>query len=219
MMFAPWLIGLVFAALIAGLVVFLRARERKRTDAMAGACADMGFTFEARSDLEQFEALRDMPLFKRSRKIDGRNVMSGRVGSDPVTLFEYQYTSGAGEDQRTISQTVAVFPGGAPAWPDCQLSPENVFHKIGHVFGYQDINFESSPVFSKQYLLRGPDETAIRAAFYPETLEFFAQQPGWSVEARAETVAVYRAGVRQEPDGVRAFLDQAYAVIRAIRRL
>jgi len=39
--------------------------------------------------------------------------------------------------------------------PFFELKPENTFHKIGQVFGYQDIDFEAFPNFSKGYLLRG----------------------------------------------------------------
>jgi len=135
-----------------------------------------------------------------------------------VKVVNFQYTTGGGQHQHTSKQTVAVFPQVTRSLPDLQLAPENVFHKLGQVFGYQDIDFESNPDFSSRYLVRGPDETAIRAALYPETLSFFAEHEGWTVEIRSGTVGIYRAGQRSKPEDVRTFLEEAREVLRSLRR-
>ncbi|MEC9473853.1 MAG: hypothetical protein VX584_04130, partial [Actinomycetota bacterium] len=62
--------------------------------------------------------------------------------------------------------------------PTFVIRPENLFHKIGSTFGYQDIDFDAHPTFSKRYLLRGPDEEAIRNTFTDEFLSSYERHKG-----------------------------------------
>ena len=214
----PWLIGLGLMALLVVVIVVSRRKERERTEAMERVCIEMGFVFEPQADIDLLTSLGDLPLYKRGHSRRAKNMMTGRVGDDAVKVVNFQYTTGGGQHQHTSKQTVAVFPQVTRSLPDLQLAPENVFHKLGQVFGYQDIDFESNPDFSGRYLVRGPDETAIRAALYPETLSFFAEHEGWTVEIRSGTVGIYRAGQRSKPEDVRTFLEEAREVLRSLRR-
>lgn len=218
----PWLAGLGALALLAVIIVYSivysRRKQRERTEAMERVCIEMGFVFEPRADVDLLTSLGDLPLYTRGHSRRAKNMMTGRVGTDAVKVVEFQYTTGGGQHQHTSKQTVAVFPQATRSLPDLQLAPENVFHKLGQVFGYQDIDFESNPDFSGRYLVRGPDETAIRAALYPETLSFFAEHEGWTVEIRSGTVGIYRAGQRSKPEDVRTFLEEAREVLRSLRR-
>jgi len=214
----PWLIGLGLMALLVVVIVVSRRKERERTEAMERVCIEMGFVFEPQADIDLLTSLGDLPLYKRGHSRRAKNMMTGRVGDDAVKVVNFQYTTGGGQHQHTSKQTVAVFPQVTRSLPDLQLAPENVFHKLGQVFGYQDIDFESNPDFSSRYLVRGPDETAIRAALYPETLSFFAEHEGWTVEIRSGTVGIYRAGQRSKPEDVRTFLEEAREVLRSLRR-
>lgn len=214
----PWLIGLGLMALLVVVIVVSRRKERERTEAMERVCIEIGFVFEPRADVDLLTSLGDLPLYKRGHSRRAKNMMTGRVGDDAVKVVNFQYTTGGGQHQHTSKQTVAVFPQVTRSLPDLQLAPENVFHKLGQVFGYQDIDFESNPDFSSRYLVRGPDETAIRAALYPETLSFFAEHEGWTVEIRSGTVGIYRAGQRSKPEDVRTFLEEAREVLRSLRR-
>jgi hypothetical protein len=138
--------------------------------------------------------------------------MRGSLAGRPAMLMDYQFTTGSGENQTTHRQTVALFPDAGRGLPDFELAPENIFHKIGAVFGYQDIDFESSEEFSKRYLLRGREEDRVRAAFSADALAFFAQAPGWTVQLREGRVAVYRAGRRCRPEEAPSFLAEALRI-------
>lgn len=213
----PYALIIVTILGIVALVLWQRAQARQRTEALARLASEMGFAFEPEADLDQLRALGDMPLYSRGRARHARNVMTGRIDRDELEVFDYHYTTGGGKNQQTWKQTVVLFPGSAHALPDFVLAPENVLHRIGHLFGYQDIDFESSPEFSRHYLLRGSDEMAIRSAFSVDALAFFAQRPGWGVEARSGSVCVYRAGRLCGADEIRTLLDDALAVLRALR--
>ncbi len=66
--------------------------------------------------------------------------------------------------------------------PNFTLRPENLFHKIGQVFGYQDIDFDSHPEFSKRYLLKGENESEVRSTFSADTLAFYESDQKLSTE-------------------------------------
>jgi hypothetical protein len=144
--------------------------------------------------------------------------MTGRAGDHEVKLLDYQYTTGGGNHSHTWRQTIALYPGAGTGLPDFVLAPENVLHKIGQIFGYQDIDFDSSPVFSSHYLLRGADEMAVRSVFSSDTLAFLEQERGWNVEVQGGNVGIYRAAKRCEPENLRAFLVASQAVLRALAR-
>ena len=204
--------------LVGGIFVVSQQMEKQRTEALAAAAQAMGFAFEPAGDLAVMKGFGDLPLYDRGHSKRVRNVMSGKAGDRDVKLFDYRYTTGSGKNSHTWSQTVAMFPQGATGLPDFLLAPENIFHKIGQAFGYQDIDFDSSPDFSSHYLLRGPDEMAIRSAFGAEALAYFGQERGWHVEVAGGNVGVYRSDKRCKPEELAAFREQVSAVLRAVAR-
>lgn len=212
------LIALAAVTLLGAVWYVAVQAEKKRAEAMLVACQAMGFAFEREGDVQALRAFGDLPVFNRGHSRAARNVMSGRTADHQVKLLDYRYTEGGGKNSHTHHQTVALFPEGATGLPDFSLSPENVFHKLGQAFGYQDIDFETSPDFSARYLLRGEDEAAIRKAFTADTLAFFSQEQGWHVEVRNRHAGVYRANKRCKPEEAPAFLADALRVLLAIRK-
>lgn len=204
------------AALGAVIVGFARA-ERKRTEALAQAAATLGLVFEPRGDLDLLRAIADLPLFNRGHSRRAKNVMSGHAAGQPDgRIFDYTYTTGGGKNAHTWRQTVALIPAGHQL-ADFVLAPENFFHRIGELFGYQDVDFEENREFSSRYLLRGRDETAIRAAFNADILAFFAGEPGWTIEARSGHLGIYRAAKRARPEDLQGFLADVQRVAQALR--
>ena len=214
----PILAVVAVLALIAGIVMLSYRMERKRTEALAAACQGMGLTFEPEGDLASLQAQGDLPLYNHGHSKKLKNVMSGQIRDRDVRIFDYQYTTGGGKNSHTWMQTVALFPRAGERLPEFLLAPENIFHKIGQVFGYQDIDFDTSPDFSAHYLLRGPDEMAIRSAFSADALAFFGQRQGWHVEVKDHTVGIYRVGTRCKPEDLPTFVAEAHDVLRVMVR-
>jgi hypothetical protein len=213
-----WLIGIGVVMLVGWIVVVGLRKERERTEALQGVATAAGLAFQPRGDLGMVASLGDLPLYAHGHSKRVKNLMTGRVGDDETAVFDYQYTTGGGKHQHTSVQTVVVFPRASPSLPDFQLAPENLFHKIGQAFGYQDIDFDSNPEFSRAYLVRGRDEDAIRTALYPQALSYFMEHEGWTVEVRSGTVGIYHAGRRLRVEEVRSFVEEAREVLRSIRR-
>jgi hypothetical protein len=214
----PFVAIAAILALIGGIVVVNSQMEKQRIEALAAAAQAMGFAFEPVGDLEVVKGFGDLPLYNRGHSKRVSNVMSGKAGERDLKLFDYRYTTGGGKNSHTWHQTVAVLPQGAQGVPDFLLAPENILHKIGQMFGYQDIDFDSSPDFSSHYLLRGPDEMAIRSAFGAAALAYFGQERGWHVDVAGGNIGVYRSGKRCKPEELAAFRDQVSGVLRAVAR-
>jgi hypothetical protein len=82
-------------------------------------------------------------------------------------------------------------------------------HRLADVFGYQDIDIETDPGFSRSYLLRGLDKLAIRAHFDAEVRGFYERHPGSSTEARGGDLFFWDASGWLPLDVVEAYVDRA----------
>ncbi len=207
------------AIIVIAIILIVRKVERDRTEALRQASVTLGFAFEETGDVEQIQALGDLPLFGHGHSKRAKNVMSGRRDAGEVRVLDYQYTTGGGKNSHTWRQTIALYPDGGRGLPDFEMWPENpIFRALGRVLKWQDINFDSSPVFSASYILRGPDETAVRAAFTGEMLAFFAEHKGWTVQVRSGNVGIFRAGQRVKPEAISEFLEETAGILRGLAR-
>jgi hypothetical protein len=106
-----------------------------------------------------------------------------------------------------------TFAGALPAF---EVRPEHFFHKIGGMLGMQDINLPNRPVFSSKFLLRSPDEAAVRELFGDAICDLLEKHLKLSVEAADHYMIVYQASRRPKPEQLAAFLDTARAIRDAL---
>jgi hypothetical protein len=197
-------------------VVYTSRRERERVDALGRLAETMGLTFQAKADVDSVRTLADVQLFAQGHSRRVKNLMRGRIAGAEAAVFDYWYTTGGGKHQHTHAQTVVLLPGAKPACPDLQMAPENPLIRIAEVFGYQDIDLDSHPEFSRRYLVRGADPDAIRAALYPTAASYFAEHEGWTVEVKSGHVAIYRANGRPKPEDMPMFIESACSAVRQL---
>ena len=211
-MFPPWLIVVGVVALIALIVVAAFVAERKRTGALQRTAGELGMQFIGGGGGVPAGAPGRCRLFSHGRGWRHRNLMRGTIADLEALLFDYSYTTGGGRSQTTHRQTVAAFRLADATLPEFELRPENVFHKIGSAFGYEDIDFQQHPSFSSRYLLRGAEEEAIRRAFNEEVVAYLEQSRGLCVEVVANWLIAYRSGRRVKPNLLGGFLEEAFTV-------
>jgi hypothetical protein len=210
-----FLIPIAILVVVVFFVLLQRRQERERTEALRRVAETAGLRFEAEGDVGTLRAQGELQIFTRGRHKRATNVLSGRLGDEDILVFDYQYTTGSGKHQQTSHQTVVVAHALHPL-PDLQMAPENAFTRLAEHFGYQDIDIESSPEFSRRYLVKGADEAAIRAALYPGAVSYFADHQGWTVEVLGGRVAIYRADRRTNADDMRTFIDEARTAVRSL---
>ena len=212
----PFLIMSGFV-LFAAIAVLAYLADKKRREALRALAGELGFTF-LRTDAELPDRLAGLQLFKRGRSRRATNVLEGTAQGIEVALFDYQYTTGSGKNSHTYRQTVIAFWSQMLNLPDFELHPQNIFHSIAKVFGYQDIDFDANPGFSRHYLLRGSFEAAVRAAFDDQVRSWYESHPGVSTEGAGDCVVFYGSGRRLRPQKWRGFMQQGFEVFALFAR-
>ena len=205
-------------ALIGTIVVVALKAEKKRSEALQAAAERMKFTFSRKGDPNLLDRLKNFHLFSQGHSKKIANVLMGKAGALDVAVFDYAYTTGGGKHSQHWRQTVIFFERDDMSLPKFTLRPENIFHKIGQVFGYKDIDFDSHPEFSKRYLLRGENEEAVRATFGEEARSFYESDLKLSTEAAGPQLIHYRSGKRVSPDQISEFIKQGVRVLTLFRK-
>ena len=206
----------IVAVIAAGIVVAV-VLERKRTEAMKGVAEGMGFTFYPKGDDSIRSRLPDFLFFSQGHSRRVRNMMHGVANEIECAIFEYEYSTGSCRSSalgrchgHTWRQTVISFWSRKLNLPSFSLRPEHIFHKIGGLLGYQDIDFDGRPGFSSAYLLRAADEEAVRRVFTERVLSFYEAQKGLNTEGDGDCLIHYRASKRVKPEGIRAFMEEGF---------
>lgn len=197
-------------AVFGGVYIGVLYANRKRTQALKSLAASLSFTFSEKDDGSLMAQMSIFHLFSRGYGRRIMNVFTGKFNLVPVRVMDYKYTTGGGKDSHTWNQTVMVMDCEKLQLPRFILHPENIFDKIGSIFGRKDINFDAAPMFSKRYFLRGDDEAAVRGLFNARVLGYFEQHPGLSIECDGSRLIYYRTSKRVPPDKFQAFLQEGY---------
>ena len=204
--------------LVGGAVVWQYFAEKKRRAAFAEAAALLGLDFSPYDSGAALGLFIGFPFFCQGRGHSYSNLLRGRLDAKAeVLVLDYAYVTGSGKNRHTCRQSAAAFRAPRLALPAFELRPENILHKVGGLFGYQDIDFDASPGFSSKYLLRGKDEPAVRGLFDAAVLNHFELHPGWRVEGQGEWLVVCREGRRVAAEDLRTFLDEAKTTFCAFR--
>jgi hypothetical protein len=211
--------GILAVIIVMAVLVFLysRASSRKRAEALKTQSQIMDFSYRERVEKGETEITYQMPLFLQGHSRRTYNIMSGNYNHMPVTLADYQYITGSGKNSSTHKQTFFIIQSPKIKLPVFKLQPENVLHKIGNLFGQHDIDFENYPQFSKQYHLKGQDETVIRALFSDSLINYFEGHPGLTVEANDSNFLFYRGSKLIQPEKLQDFFHQGCEILEQLK--
>jgi hypothetical protein len=210
------ILGLLTVVIVIG--VFSARADARRTETLRTVTApQLGLDFVHTDETGIQSGFDGFQLFSQGRSPLIRNIAYGRRDDVEVILFDYRYTTGSGKNKTTHHQTVGFFQSDGLVLPEFVARPENLFNKIGQVFGYQDIDLPMHPEFSRRYILRGVDESGIRDFFTADVARFFEANPGLSVEAKPDRFILYRPGKRLKPEQWKEWLDKGLAACEALR--
>ena len=201
---------------IAGVTIYLTSHfEKKRTEAMTPVAASLGMEFSAEADDSLLQVLEVFKLFNRGHSRKMRNVMKAETDSAQLAVFDYRFTTGHGKHQTVHKQTVFSMKTSELNPPQFLLRPEGFLDKVGSIVGGQDIDFDSHPLFSKQFVLQGDNEEEVRRFFDAELLEYFEKNEGLYVES-APGMFIFFHRKLNKPDQIRGLMDQGYAAYAAV---
>ena len=203
---------------LAGILIFAglsiwynKQAAKKRTEGYARQAESLGLEFsEKRGDL--IDRISNFRLSQTGRAKKTRNVLSGDAGDVSISIFDYQYTTGSGKNTRTSRQTVILLESPNINAPAFSMRAQGFFDKFGKALGFQDINFETHPTFSKMFVLQGQNEAAVRSFFSPELLEFFETMPQPCVEGQLGKIIIFHANTLAPPEQLKIKLASAYEI-------
>jgi hypothetical protein len=201
-------------AMVAAIITVSVHYSRKRTRELTEVAQQIAFIFVGNNwSGPPRSSQYNTCLLRRARGKFG-NVMTGSANGLSIGLFDFTYPMG----KSSITQTLASFSQELEL-PPFELRPEGVLDRIGDSLVHNDIDFDSHPDFSRRYLLRSPDEAAVRNLFTPSVLTYIEQLPAdkkWHVEGTATTLIIYRGGSPISPFEMPSFLEETSSIARII---
>ncbi len=183
----------------------------------SSVASSVGLYFRDKSPSSPYES--DFPLFSKGIRREFEDVIYGKMDEIDVKIFVYKYEEIRGTNSLLTAnrQSFVLLQSSNINLPKFTLHPEDIFHKIGSIFGYQDIDFNSHQEFSSKYLLRGDDEVSIRKLFNNAVLLHFTKNTRICVEACRDKFLYYHPRGVIRPKDIRSFLDEGMLVFNLFR--
>ncbi len=214
MEYLPFVImGFIIIGVIYGAIRAQRL-EKQRSEQIEAMAEQLGLPYHAKADAGLLGQLANFKLFSTGRRRTITNMLYGEADGVSLALFDYQYTIGGGKNSQTLRQSVVYIRSQELDLPQFALGPENFLHRLGQMMGMQDIDFDSHPVFSKTFLLRGPNEEAIRRLFNTDRLNALEKSPTVSIEGQGDQLAVFHANIRTQPDKLGELMNSGFEMYR-----
>ena len=191
-----WIIGMVL--------------EKMRSDKIEAFARSLGLTYRRKATGADLE----LPIGCQIANLGHDKVVSNILEATATpelafTMFDYSYTTGYGRSRSTYFQTISRMQSSLLELPPFLLFPENFFSRIGDKWATQkDINFADSPVFSRTFILRGPDEAAVRAIFNAKLRQELEAFPHLTIEGSGDHLFLYRANRRLKPEQFSATIEE-----------
>jgi hypothetical protein len=207
-------IYIALAVFFAGLIALILYADKRRSNKIQAIATRLGYTFRRKPTDADNSLIAGCNIANAGHSRSTSNILEAAQSAElKITLFEYAYTIGYGKSSQRYNQTVTRMQSTVFHLPAFILYPETIFSKLGKLFGGADINFSEAPAFSKKYILRGPDEAAIRALFTPTVLQFFEQRKALTIDSAGDTLFLHRANRRIKPEELESHIAEAKNVL------
>ena len=210
----PLIVGLiVIISTAVGLAFYLdRRRTRKRQEDIRTAAEAMGLEFQAFADPAFENRVAMFNLFDKGHSKKILNIVVGEVPDFEIVVFDYHYSVGRGKNQKNHRRAVALIESTNLYVPAFTLRPESMFDRLGSIFGLQDIDFDSHPLFSKMFVLKGENEAQVREFFDDSVLSLLQKKPKVCLEANEGRMILYYAVKPPKENQVKALFSEALEV-------
>ncbi|PGH39599.1 MAG: sulfate transporter [Candidatus Nephrothrix sp. EaCA] len=161
---------------------------------------------------------KDFPLQMFNRILSEENLITGYEDWGQVAFSDLQVSRATASSIEQGMMTVLYISEIEMRLPDFTLTPEKFSTRMAEFVGNKDIDFESHPLFSSAYYLRGADEAAIRDFFTPEILAFFESHEALSMECHRHRIVIYdghRLSEASELDRIYKFASEFAQLLKA----
>lgn len=204
-----WILAIPVVIVVLMLLGAVRQSHVGRARALRAAAVGQGWEPVARFD--QPQGLHRLGLFKGSDRRMLSNVLRAPAAAGEALYFDYRSHPRHGDDDSDIERSIVAVRLPAPL-PEFTLGREGLVSRVTSALGMGDIDFAGHPAFSKRFLLRGADETAVRAVFSSQVREALERvDRSWKdqIEVAGEWLLVERSPHFVAPRDLGPFLQQA----------
>ena len=213
---------LVVPACLIGFVFYIaHLRVKKRTEAMCVLAESLEMKFEAKKCDPSTLGLDGIDLFEQGRSRKVLNLIKGTFEDTNAFIFDYHYVTGGGKNSSHHSQTVIAYEICSKdgfQLPQFTCKPERFYHRFADMFGFEDIDFEQYPEFSKAYRLKGENEDSVRKIFNETVirqLEAESEQR-WNVDGSGEWLVIHKNDRIIKPEDCPQFLLDCTTLLNAM---
>lgn len=169
--------------------------EDSRKEKYKNLCHINGLQFLDKDEFGTKAYLQGFELFRISTgEIRNLSQKKSPSLSEEISIFDFKYVIYTGKSSHVFDQTVYFVNSKHLGLPEFKMEPEHFGDKISAFFGWDDIDFETYPIFSDTYHLTGENPEFIRHHFDDYVLKFFSKTSGWTVEAANYYLVFYGAG-------------------------
>ena len=169
-----FLIILLAAAALAGIIWVSVVAERKRRTVLKAVARNLGLAFDPSTDRQLHRAYGHQ-LFGRGHSRQATNNMFGTMrlaGYElHVRMGDYRYVTGHGKHQHTHRTSYAAFKLPFVRTPNLLIRREGIGDKLVGGIGFDDIDFESEE-FSRAFWVKSENGKYAYDVIHPQMMEF-----------------------------------------------
>jgi len=210
----PIFIFLLFLGVIIALGVYSYLQTEKRREALLALAERRGWSFNSEHDDGMESRYASFSCLQSGSGRYAYNILEGPVREGRICGFDYHY-----ETQSTDSQghsttdhhyfSAVVIDTGLALKP-LLIRPETFFDKIGELFGFDDIDFESAE-FSRRFCVKAEDRRFAFDVISQSTMEFLLAAPEFAIQFAGCSVMAHRSALFEPAE-----FEQALDVLAGI---
>lgn len=200
-------IGFVIFAIFAA--IHAHKKEKERQAALAAWASGRGLYYHP-DRVYGFDD--ENPTFRFLRQGSNRyayNILTGEIKGREITAFDYHYethsTDSKGRRQTHHHYFSAIIIRSPFPLKPLTVRREGFFDKMKSVFGFKDINFESSE-FSRRFHVTCEDKRWAYDVIHNQTMQLLMDSPQFHLESDRRSLTLRRGKRFEIPDLEDAFL-------------
>ena len=188
-----FILGIV-AVIVTVIVAVWYAGHKRRKELIAWGQA-RGLSFSASKDPAFAREYPTFDCLRRGNNQYAYNMLSGQWQNRAFLGFDYHYatvTVGPKGQPRTQHHhfSAVIIKTGFPLKP-LQIRSETFMDKLGEMFGFDDIDFESAE-FSRKFSVKAEDRKWAFDVLHPLTMEFLLAAPQFPILFDTKSVITWR---------------------------
>ncbi len=160
-------------------------------------------------ELDQFDYFKKHPIEYTS------NVIHGQYKDLNVKweISDMTFVSGAFIEKKELHTTEHLIKLPVTL-PPFILSKEMLYERL--IDKNLDIDFKNATQFSKNFLLKSPQQQAIRELFTPEILAFFEQNNVYHIECNGKQLVIFKNMRLASVDEIKELVDYSYKLCKLL---